>query len=63
VSNAGLAVRELAMLADEVTRAIELLRAYDRGNRRAALGAWDSLWNAGDRLDAARDHVRTLRTE
>jgi len=63
VSSAGLAVRELVRLADEVTRAIEQLRDYDRGNRRAALGAWDSLWDAGDRLEAARDHVRTLRTE
>jgi hypothetical protein len=57
------AVRELVKLADEVALAIELLKAYDRGDRRACLRAWDTLWRAEARLDAARDQVRTLNVE
>jgi hypothetical protein len=63
VSNATLAVKELVRLAEHVAEAVEQLGAYDRGDRRAALAAWDALWSAVEPLEAARDYVRSLRVE
>jgi hypothetical protein len=59
-SNASLAVDELIKLTADVTTAMELLGAYDRGDRRAATAVWDVLCRAEDRLEAALDHARTL---
>jgi hypothetical protein len=61
--NTAPAVRELARMSEDIAVAVRLLGAYERGDRRAVLAVWDALGRAGERLEAACDHVRCLRSE